>query len=194
MPFRYVLFNKPFQVLSQFTTDSAEKRTLGDFIALPGIYPVGRLDYDSEGLLLLTDDGNFQHRLSDPRYGHPRTYWVQVEGQVTEEAAGRLRRGLRIRDYVSQPCQVRAMAEPGVWPRYPPVRYRKSIPTSWMELILTEGRNRQVRHMTAAVGLPTLRLIRVASGAVSIDGLAPGEWRLLTGAEVRQVFPIALPT
>jgi 23S rRNA pseudouridine2457 synthase len=187
MPFRYVILNKPFQVLSQFTAGGVRRRTLADFVLVPGIYPVGRLDYDSEGLLLLTDDGKLQHRLSDPRFAHPRTYWVQVEGQVTPEACERLCGGLTIRDYRTQPCQARPLAEPELWTRTPPIRNRKYIPISWMEITLTEGRNRQIRHMTAAVGFPTLRLVRVAFGSLGIDGLAPGEWRYLTEREVGEL-------
>lgn len=147
------------------------------------MYPAGRLDFDSEGLLLLTNDGALQHRLTDPRYGHPRTYYVQVEGTVTEEAIQNLGRGLVIQGYRTRSCQARALAEPAVWPRDPPVRFRKSIPTSWLQLTLVEGRNRQVRRMTAAVGFPTLRLIRIAIGSLTIDGLAPGSFRDLTPQE-----------
>ena len=184
MPFHYVLLNKPFQVLSQFTSESPGCRTLAEFVSIPEIYPVGRLDFDSEGLLLLTDDGKLQHRLSDSRFAHPRTYWVQVEGQVTPAALERLRGGFQIRDYRTRPCRSRLLAEPKLWTRDPPVRYRKNIPTSWIEITLTEGRNRQVRHMTAAVGFPTLRLVRVALGPLRIDELAPGERRFLTAEEV----------
>ena len=182
MPFRYLLFHKPFNVLSQFTSE-AGKKTLADFIPVPGVYPVGRLDYDSEGLLLLSDDGGLQNRLSDPRFGHPRTYWVQVEGEIDEAALQRLRDGVAIQGRRTKPSQAAAMGEP-FWPaREPPIRKRRAIPTSWCELTLTEGRNRQVRRMTAAVGFPTLRLIRVAIGPWRIDGLKPGEWRELTEQE-----------
>ncbi|MDQ2842297.1 MAG: pseudouridine synthase [Acidobacteriota bacterium] len=183
MPFRYLLFNKPFNVLSQFTGETS-KRTLANFIPVPGVYPVGRLDYDSEGLLLLTDDGKLQHRLSDPRFAHPRTYWVQVEGLVDPTAIERLKAGLRIQDYTTKPCVARPIAAPPLPPRDPPIRFRKAIPTSWLELTLTEGRNRQVRRMTAAVGLPTLRLVRVAIGTLRLDGLAPGQWRELSRNEL----------
>ncbi|HEX4773024.1 MAG TPA: pseudouridine synthase [Bryobacteraceae bacterium] len=188
MPFRYVVFNKPYQVLSQFTAGSVQRRTLADFVPVPGIYPVGRLDYDSEGLLLLTDDGKLQHRLSDPRFAHPRTYWVQVEGQATCEACERLSGGLNVRDYHTRPCQARLLAEPQLWARNPPIRYRKNIATSWIEITLTEGRNRQVRHMTAAIGFPTLRLVRVALGSLRLEGLTPGEWKLLSEQEVKAGF------
>lgn len=182
MPFRYLLFNKPFQVLSQFTDGG--RRTLADYISVPGIYPAGRLDFDSEGLLLLTDDGPLQHRLTDPRYGHPRTYRVQVEGNITGEAVRQLESGVTIQDYRTKPCKASAIPEPPWPPRDPPVRFRKSIPTSWLELTLVEGRNRQVRRMTAAVGFPTLRLIRVAIGDLKIDGLAPATWRNLHPQEI----------
>ena len=182
MPFRYLLFNKPFQVLTQFTDGG--RRTLADYIGVPGVYPAGRLDFDSEGLLLLTDDGALQHRLTDPRYGHPRTYHVQVEGTVTEEALGQLQRGVTIGDYRTKPSRAFSIPQPPWPPRDPPIRFRKNIPTSWIELTLTEGRNRQVRRMTAAVGFPTLRLIRVAIGALTTNGLAPGTWRDLHSREV----------
>ena len=190
MPFRYLIFNKPFNVLSQFTTglsspDPAKARpTLADFIHVPDVYPAGRLDLDSEGLLLLTDDGEFQHRVADPRYAHPRTYWAQVEGLVTPAALEQLQSGVLIQGYRTKPAKARASEEPNLPRRVPSVRFRKNIPTSWLELTLTEGRNRQVRHMTAAVGLPTLRLIRTAIGALTLKGLAPGEWRDLEMSEV----------
>lgn len=184
MPFRYLLFNKPFQVLCQFTQGSTPgkdgpRRTLADYIPVPDVYPAGRLDFDSEGLLLLTSDGALQHRLS-----HPRTYWVQVEGAVSETALERLRCGLRIQDYQTRPAQAVAIAEPALFPRDPPIRYRRHIPVSWLEIALTEGRNRQVRRMTAAVGLPALRLVRVAIGALRLDDLPVGAWRDLTTAEL----------
>ncbi len=156
MAFRYLLFNKPYDVLSQFTAGTAHtgSKTLADFIPVPNVYPAGRLDRDSEGLLLLTDDGEFQHRIANPRYAHPRTYWAQVEGVITAEALAQLKSGLIIQGYRTKPAKARAMPEPELAPRIPPVRFRESIPTSWLELTLTEGRNRQVRRMTAAVGLP----------------------------------------
>ncbi len=190
-PFRYLAFNKPFNVLSQFTAGSTEardaepRRTLADFIAVPDVYPVGRLDYDSEGLMLLTSDGVFQHRLTDPRFAHPRTYWVQVEGTVTEEALRALREGVPVQSYRAKAVKALSMDEPDLPPREPPIRYRAKIPTSWLELSIAEGRNRQVRRMTAAVGFPTLRLVRVSIGSVSLGSLQPGSWRDLTDAEMQ---------
>lgn len=179
---RYLLFHKPYGVLSQF---SGERETLKDYIPVPDIYPVGRLDRDSEGLMLLTDDGALQHRLTDPKFEHPRTYWVQVEGVPTEPVLDRLRAGVTIQDYRTRPARLRTLPEePALPPRVPPIRFRASIPTSWIEMILTEGRNRQVRRMTASVGLPTLRLVRVAIGPVRLGGLAPGQWRDATGQEL----------
>jgi len=183
LPLRYLLFNKPFQVLCQFTQGSTPgkrgpRRTLADYIPVPDVYPLGRLDFDSEGLLLLSSDGALQQRLN-----HPRTYWVQVEGTVGEAALELLRRGLRIQDYQTRPAQATVMAEPALPPRDPPIRYRRNIPVSWLEIMLTEGRNRQVRRMTAAVGLPTLRLVRVAIGTLRLDDLPAGAWRDLTMAE-----------
>lgn len=173
---RLILLNKPYGVLTQFRA-SEHGPTLTDLIRLPGVHPAGRLDKDSEGLLLLTDDGRLQHRLTDPRHKLPKTYWVQVEGVPTEEALERLRRGVMLDDRKTRPATVRLLLDPDLWPRDPPVRFRKHIPTSWLEVILTEGRNRQVRRMTAAVGYPTLRLVRVAIGPYTLGGLAPGEWR-----------------
>ena len=181
MAHRYLLLNKPYDVLSQFSGE----RSLAPYVNVPDVYAVGRLDADSEGLLLLTSDGPSQHRLSDPKFAHPRTYWAQVEGVPTAEALELLHRGVKVQDYVSRPAQARVLdAEPVLPPRNPPVRFRKSIPTSWLELTLTEGRNRQVRRMTAAVGFPTLRLVRVAIGDLRLGDLAPGKWRDLSGAEV----------
>jgi 23S rRNA pseudouridine2457 synthase len=184
---RYILFHKPYGVISQFSSESAgERPTLRDFIPIPGVYPVGRLDHDSEGLLLLTDDGWLQHRLTDPRYDHPKTYWAQLEGIVTGEALGQLREGVRIfSDFVTRPARANRLdPEPEVAPRDPPVRFRSSVPTSWISLTITEGRNRQVRRMTAAVGFPTLRLLRVSIGELRLEGLANGEWRDISESEL----------
>jgi len=182
--YRYILFFKPFDVLSQFTGES----TLKNFIPIPNIYSVGRLDRDSEGLLLLTDDGALQHRLTDPKFDHPRTYWVQVEGIPDAAALRRLETGVTIQDYRTRPAKARLLEqEPALPPRNPPIRFRKNIPTTWMEITLKEGRNRQVRRMTAAVGYPTLRLVRVRIGSLSVDGLQPGEWRHLTAAELQRL-------
>ncbi len=184
---RYLLFWKPYGVLSQFQDEQA-RPTLKQFIDIPLVYPVGRLDFDSEGLLLLSDDGIWAHRLLDPRYQHPRTYWVQVEGQPTPAQLAPLIRGVAIADYVTRPAQVQLLATPPALPERPvPIRVRKHIPTSWLALTLTEGRNRQVRRMTAAVGFPTLRLVRVQIGNLQDFSLTPGTWRELTETEVRQL-------
>ena len=180
-----ILFNKPYNVLSQFTDEGTGHLTLKDFIPVADVYAAGRLDRDSEGLLLLTDDGALQHRLTDPRHGHPRTYWAQVEGIPAQGALRQLRKGITLQGYRTLPAQASLLAsEPELWPRTPPVRFRKTIPTCWLELILTEGRNRQVRRMTAAVGFPTLRLVRVAIGDLRLDGLTPGEWRSLAAHQL----------
>lgn len=185
---RYILFHKPYSVLSQF---SGEGHTLRKYIPVKDVYPMGRLDRDSEGLMLLTSDGGLQHRLSDPKFEHPRTYWAQVEGVPDEQAMRRLERGIRIEDYVTRPAKAQILAEePKLPPRNPPIRYRKTVPVAWIELVLTEGRNRQVRRMTAAVGHPTLRLVRVAIGDLRLEGLQPGEWRDLSDDELAALLRI----
>jgi 23S rRNA pseudouridine2457 synthase len=188
-----ILLNKPFNVLSQFT-DKDGRRTLAEFIsvaqgrvsvastgragaAVPLVRPAGRLDYDSEGLLLLTDDGKLQTRIAEPKHKLPKTYWIQVEGVPDAAALEILRHGVKLNDGRTRPAEVRLIPEPELWPRDPPIRLRRHIPTSWIELTITEGRNRQVRRMTAAVGLPTLRLVRIAVGPYRLADLAPGEWR-----------------
>ncbi len=182
---RSLLFHKPYGVLTQFTSPlDSDARTLKDFIPVPNVYAVGRLDRDSEGLLLLTTNGKLQHRLSHPKFEHPKTYLVQVEGEPDAEALRKLAAGVKIQDWKTKPARVRLLdAEPALPPRDPPIRYRQSIPTAWMELTITEGRNRQVRRMTAAVGLPTLRLVRVAIGPLKLGDLLPGHWRDLTTIE-----------
>lgn len=174
-----ILFNKPYGVLSQFTDEreAAPRPTLADYIAVPGFYPAGRLDFDSEGLLILCDDGRMQARIADPRYKLAKSYWAQVEGEPNEGALEALRRGVRLKDGLTRPAQVERMAEPEIWPRDPPIRVRKSIPDSWLRVTIHEGRNRQVRRMTAAIGHPTLRLVRWSVGEWTLDGLAPGHWR-----------------
>ncbi len=175
---RLILLNKPFDVLTQFSDRQGGRRTLSDFVPVPAIYPAGRLDRDSEGLVLLTDDGPLIARISQPRHKMPKVYWAQVEGVPDQRALERLRRGVTLNDGPTLPAGARMMDEPaGLWPRDPPIRWRASIPTAWIELTLREGRNRQVRRMTAAVGLPTLRLIRWAIGDWTLAGLAPGQWR-----------------
>ena len=182
---RLLLLNKPFQVLTRFTSEGG-KATLKDFVDAPGMYPAGRLDYDSEGLVLLTDWGALQTKLADPRWKAAKTYHLQVEGEVTEAALATLRQGVRLNDGPTLPAQAERIAEPDwLWPRDPPIRIRKAIPTSWFSLTLREGRNRQVRRMSAAVGHPTLRLIRWSVGPWSIAGLAPGQWREMDETEVR---------
>jgi 23S rRNA pseudouridine2457 synthase len=175
---RLILFNKPYGVLSQFTPNDGH-RGLKEFIELPGVYAAGRLDADSEGLLILTDDGAIQHRLADPRHKLPKTYWAQVEGAPTEDDLEPLRHAMNLGDFITRPARARVIGEPnGLWPRDPPVRFRKAIPTTWIEIILREGKNRQVRRMTAKAGYPTLRLIRAAIGGYSLQGLRPGEMRM----------------
>lgn len=174
---RLIRFNKPFGVLCQFSGGAEGRPTLADFIPVKGVYPAGRLDRDSEGLLLLTDDGALQARIADPRHKLAKTYWAQVEGEPGAEALERLSSGVDLKDGRTRPARARSIGEPpGLWPRDPPIRVRKSVPDTWIELTLREGRNRQVRRMTAAVGHPTLRLIRHAIGDWTLDGLAPGAW------------------
>jgi 23S rRNA pseudouridine2457 synthase len=195
MPDRFLLFYKPFDVLSQFTDEKSEtqRNTLKDYISVPNVYPVGRLDRDSEGLLLLTNNGRVQHQLSDPKFQHPRTYWVQVEHVPDEAALQQLRQGIVIQDYRTRPAKVKRLEpEPDLPPRDPPVRFRKTVPTAWLEITLTEGKNRQVRRMTAAIGFPTLRLVRMAIAHLRLDGLQPGQWRDLTLAELQPLLKPSL--
>jgi 23S rRNA pseudouridine2457 synthase len=177
---RLILFNKPYGVLPQFTdkgTEGSPRPTLSDYIDVPDVYPAGRLDMDSEGLMLLTDDGRLQARISDPKFKMPKTYLVQVEGEVTHEALATLRRGVRLKDGVTLPAEAERIPDPELWPRDPPVRFRKTVPDCWIKLTISEGRNRQVRRMTAAAGFPTLRLVRWSVGEWTVEGLGQGEWR-----------------
>jgi len=172
-----IAFNKPFGVICKFSPEPG-RPTLADFIKIPNVYPAGRLDTDSEGLLLLTDDGVLQTRIADPSHKLPKVYWAQVEGAPTEAAIAALRSGVKLNDFTTKPAGARIIDEPAnLWPRDPPIRYRAKIPTAWIELTLREGKNRQVRRMTAHVGFPTLRLVRAGIGTVSVDGLALGTWR-----------------
>jgi 23S rRNA pseudouridine2457 synthase len=173
---KLILFNKPFQVLCQFRAND-ERQTLADYIHVPDVYAAGRLDYDSEGLLILTDDGRLQAQISHPKHKLPKTYQVQVEGKVDDEAIERLRGGITLNDGTTRPCRAKRISPPKLWPRNPPIRERANIPTTWLELEISEGRNRQVRRMTAAVGHPTLRLVRIAIGNWRLDQLQPGEFR-----------------
>ncbi len=181
-----IAFHKPYGVLTQFTDpDRTGRRTLADFIPVGGVYAAGRLDADSEGLLILTVDGDLQHRLTDPKFQHEKTYWVQVEGAPSEAELEPLRHGVNLQGYRTRPARARVLSpQPMVEPRVPPVRFRAAIPTTWIELTLTEGRNRQVRRMTASVGFPTLRLIRTAVGGIGLGTLKPGAWRVLTEVEI----------
>lgn len=175
---RLILFNKPYGVLSQFTP-SDRHRGLGEFIPVPDVYAAGRLDADSEGLLVLTDDGALQQRIADPERKMEKVYWAQVEGVPDPDALGRLSAGVDLGDFMTRPCRVRQIGTPDLWPRDPPIRVRRNIPTAWLEIVLREGKNRQVRRMTAKVGLPTLRLVRVAVGPWQLGELQPGTWRLV---------------
>jgi 23S rRNA pseudouridine2457 synthase len=185
-----IIFNKPYGVLSQFTPEHGHS-SLADFGLPGGVYPAGRLDHDSEGLLLLTSDGALQARVADPRHKMAKIYWAQVEREITEEALARLRGGLPLRDGPTLPCGALALPDPGLPPRTPPIRFRKTVPTSWAEITLKEGRNRQVRRMLAAVGFPVLRLVRRAIGPLTLEGLQPGQWRKLENAEISKLGDIS---
>jgi 23S rRNA pseudouridine2457 synthase len=177
---RLILFNKPYGVLPQFTdkgTEGSPRPTLSDYVDVPGVYPAGRLDLDSEGLMLLTDDGRLQARISDPKYKMSKSYLVQVEGEVTDEALAALRAGVRLKDGVTLPAEAERIADPQIWPRDPPIRVRLSVPDGWLKLTIREGRNRQVRRMTAVVGFPTLRLVRWSVGEWTVEGIEQGRWR-----------------
>lgn len=179
---RLILFNKPYGVLCQFTdrgTEGSTRPTLSRFIDTPDVYPAGRLDLDSEGLLLLTDDGRLQSRIADPKFKTAKTYLAQLEGDVSDDALAALHSGVRLKDGMTRPAEAERIPAPDLWPRDPPIRFRKNIPDGWIRLTIREGRNRQVRRMTAAVGHPTLRLVRWSIGDWSLDGIAPGEWRSL---------------
>ncbi|WP_219702137.1 pseudouridine synthase [Marinomonas lutimaris] len=178
MPSNLILFNKPFRVLSQFSAEG-DKTTLAKYIEIPEFYPAGRLDFDSEGLLLLTNQGALQHIIASPDFKLPKTYWVQVEGEISDQALEKLRQGVELKDGLTKPAQAERMSEPNIWERNPPVRYREAIPTSWLSLQIREGKNRQVRRMTAAVGFPTLRLIRYAIGPYTLENTTVGQWNYI---------------
>jgi 23S rRNA pseudouridine2457 synthase len=188
MSYRYLIFNKPYGVLTQFTDADGNRPTLKNYINVPSVYAVGRLDQDSEGLLLLTNNGIVQHKLTDPKFHHPKTYWAQVEGIPTSEAISQLEQGVNIQTYKTRPAQVKVLQNQDIPPRHPPIRFRAHIPTTWLEITLTEGKNRQVRKMTAAVGFPTLRLMRVQIGNLKLNQLAIGQWRDLTEQEVKAII------
>jgi 23S rRNA pseudouridine2457 synthase len=191
-PYQYLLFYKPYGVLTQFSDANVPPRpTLKSYIPVADVYPIGRLDFDSEGLLLLSNHGQLQHRLSDPKFQHPRTYWVQVEGLPTMEALEKLQQGVAIQDYKTKPSIAKLLeTEPPLPPRDPPIRYRASIPTAWIEITLTEGKNRQVRRMTAAVGFPTLRLVRIAIAHLCLGDLELGQWRSLDVTELKELYKL----
>jgi 23S rRNA pseudouridine2457 synthase len=184
-----IAFNKPFGVLSQFTSDGSPNHPLAQFGFPPGVYPIGRLDADSEGLLLLSDEPEWNQRLLHPGKGHERVYWAQVERIPAEEALNRLRTGLKLKEFATLPCKARILdPQPELWPRTPPIRFRKSVPDCWIELVLTEGKNRQVRRMTAAIGHPTLRLVRVKIGGFELGRLEPGHWKALTANDLGKLI------
>ena len=188
-----ILFYKPYGVLSQFTKDNPNRTTLKDYIPIPDVYPVGRLDWDSEGLMLLTNNGRLQHQMSHPRFGHQRTYWVQVERIPDEHALERLRRGVLIKNYLTKPAQIKLLAQAPFLPeRNPPIRFRLNVPTAWLEMTLTEGKNRQVRRMTASVGFPTLRLVRISITHLRLEDLQPGQWRYLSSTEFKRISQITV--
>ena len=193
--YRYILFYKPYGVLSQFTDGNCETQrlTLKNYISIPGVYPVGRLDWDSEGLMLLTDRGQLQHRLSHPQFEHQRTYWAQVERIPDADAIAHLQQGVIIEKYRTRPAKVQLLnSEPQLPPRNPPIRFRKNVPTAWLEISLTEGKNRQVRRMTAVVGFPTLRLVRVAIAHLTLGELELGQWRDLTADELNLLLKLTM--
>jgi len=187
-PVRTLIFCKPYKVLSSFT-DPEGRSTVGDYVPVPDVYAAGRLDYDSEGLLLLTSDGSLAHRITHPRYKLEKRYLVQVENIPDEAALGQLRRGVMVKEVQTQPAQVELLpADPPLFPRSEPIRYRKSVPTAWLQITIQEGRKRQIRHMTAAVGYPTLRLVRIAIGPISLGDLLPGRWRDLSRSELSALY------
>jgi 23S rRNA pseudouridine2457 synthase len=185
---RLILFNKPYGVLSQFTAEAGHEG-LSAYLRMPDVRAAGRLDADSEGLLILTDDGALQSRIAEPRHKLPKTYWAQVEGEPSDAALNALRAGVDLGDFVTRPASARIIDEPALWPRDPPIRYRKSIPTRWLEIVIREGKNRQVRRMTAKVGLPTLRLVRWAIGPYDLTDLLPGQWREAVPASPWPLIP-----